>query len=198
MVEAVATEEGIIDLLQDIFRRSDFVPYASGNITMSKHHLVTAAVAEQAGAPAHVVAAALLHDIGHYGTDLRENCRKAEKERALDSDLDVRHPELGAEVLEPYFGPEVTEPIRLHVQAKRYLSATESGYMDKLGLQRVHTLKLQGGPMPPEEVGSFEAKPHFEVAVALRRFEDESHLPKGESLPDFEHFRPLLESLLRK
>ena len=165
---------------------------------MSKHHLVTAAVAEQAGVPAHVVAASLLHDIGHYGTDLRENCRKAEKECALDSELDVRHPELDTEVLEPFFGPEVAEPIRLHVQAKRYLSATDSGYMDKLGPQRVHTLELQGGPMSPEEVGAFEAKPHFEAAVALRRFEDEGHVPKGEPVPDFEHFRPLLESLLRK
>ena len=106
MVEAVATEEGIIDLLQDIFRRSDFVPYASGNITMSKHHLVTADRGRTSRRPRTCRGSRTSprHLLTGYGTDLRENCRKAEKERALDSDLDVRHPERGRKSLNPILG----------------------------------------------------------------------------------------------
>lgn len=200
MAKAGATDVNIIDALREAFDRRDWVPYSSGDIVLTDHHLFCGAVAERAGAAPSLVAALLFHDIGHYG-DLREIRESAEKEEgsghALDPNLDSRHSQLGAQILKPFFGPEVTEPIRLHADAKRYLCTVEPSYLDTLGPQRVYTMVLQGGKMSSDEVTAFEAEPHFEAAVALRRFEDEGSLPEGEPLPDFEHFRPILEGLLK-
>ena len=103
----IGDDENVIDILHEIFDRSDWVPYASGDITMSIHHLTTAAMAERAAASPNLFAAALLHDFGHYGVDYRTNCMKAEQAHQLDPDLDVEHPGIGAQVLSAFFGPEV-------------------------------------------------------------------------------------------
>ncbi len=113
----------------------------------------------------------------------------------LGAETDSRHEEVGARLLAPFFGPEVTEAIRLHVAAKRYLSAVEPGFLDKLPPQTARTLDLQGGPMSPDEVAAFEASLHAKAAVKLRRW-DEGGIVPGLATPDFAHYRPLIESLL--
>ena len=114
----------------------------------------------------------------------------------LGADTDRRHEEVGAQLLAPFFGSEVTEPIRLHVAAKRYLSAVEPGFLDKLAAQTAHTLDLQGGPMSLDEVTAFEANVGAEDAVKLRRW-DEGGIVPGLATPDFAHYRPLIEGLLK-
>ena len=74
--------------------------------------------------------------------------------------VDDVHEELGAKWLAKRFGPEVVEPVRLHVPAKRYLCATDPAYFARLSPASVHTLRLQGGPMSAEEVAAFEANPY--------------------------------------
>ncbi|MGW6710441.1 hypothetical protein ACWGDE_36885 [Streptomyces sp. NPDC054956] len=113
----------------------------------------------------------------------------------MEGGVDNRHSHTGADWLGRWFGPEVTEPVRLHVAAKRYLCAVEPGYFGLLSEASVHTLRVQGGPMTAEEVRGFEALPGAADAVAVRRRDERAKDPDL-ATPDFGHFRPLLEALL--
>ena len=150
-------------------------------VPIGEHMLQAGALAEAAGAAGAVVAAALLHDIGHL---LGE-----------DEDED-RHGEAGANWLSQWFGAAVTEPVRLHVPAKRYLCAADAEYFGLLSAESVRTLSLQGGPMTAAEVASFEALPFFRDAVAVRRWDDQAKDP-AVTAPRFAHFVPLLAALVR-
>ena len=200
MIGTSASNEQFIELLSGLFARAGSGagsrPYRDDAVTMAEHMLQTAALAERAAAPAHLVAAALLHDVGHFGTDFPENDLEGSHATMLGADTDRRHEEVGAQLLAPFFGSEVTEPIRLHVAAKRYLSAVEPGFLDKLAAQTAHTLDLQGGPMPPDQAAAFEATVGAEDAVKLRRW-DEGAIVPGLATPDFAHYRRLIEDLLK-
>src|SRR5262249_53804763 len=133
------------------------------------------------------ITAALLHDIGHLLHDLPEDCARA--------GIDDTHEDRGARWLTAYFGPAVTEPIRLHVPAKRYLCATDASYFQHLSEASIRSLNLQGGPLTPDEVQQFRQQPFAEAAVALRRW-DEAAKVTGLTTPGLEHFRPHLEAVL--
>jgi gamma-butyrobetaine dioxygenase len=149
-------------------------------VPIGEHMLQAGALAEAAGAEEPLVAAALLHDIGHLlGEDEDEE----------------RHGESGAQWLSQWFGDAVTEPVRLHVPAKRYLCAADADYLGLLSAESVRTLSLQGGPMTADEVAAFEALPHARDAVAVRRWDDQAKDP-AVSAPRFAHFAPLLDALL--
>ncbi|WP_043259413.1 2-trimethylaminoethylphosphonate dioxygenase [Streptomyces hokutonensis] len=186
--EAVAAGEFIEELAQ-LFEGEGASAYLGERVTMAQHMLQAAARAEEAGASEALVVAALLHDLGHFhgpvsGAEL------------MEEGIDNRHSHTGADRLAEWFGPEVTEPIRLHVAAKRYLCAVEPDYFDRLSPASVHTLEIQGGPMPPAETAEYEASPHAADGIAVRRWDDEAKDP-GATTPDFAHFRALLMSLLR-
>ena len=130
-------------------------------------------------APPATVLASLLHDVGHMIHQLGEDPAA----RGVD---DV-HEELGARWLAERFGPEVSEPVRLHVAAKRYLCAVEPDYFGKLSPDSVRSLGLQGGPMSAEEVAAFKAGPSCAEAVRLRRYDEAAKDPRAKT-PDFDHF----------
>lgn len=185
--EQATAEAGFLDELAALFAGEGAREYLGEDVTMAQHMLQAGARAEAAGAPDRLVAAALLHDIGHFhgplhGTDLMEG-------------TDNRHSHTGADRLAHWFGPEVTEPVRLHVAAKRYLCAVEPEYLDALSEASVYTLRVQGGPMSPDDVAEFESNPYAQDGVALRRWDDLAK-DTGADTPDFGHFRPLLAALL--
>ena len=138
--------------------------YGGEAVTQLEHGLQCAQVAENEGAPAHLILAALVHDIGHLLHD--------EFEQAQARGEDRFHENLGADFLAKWFGPQVCEPVRLHVAAKRYLCAADGDYAKGLSAASVHTLRIQGGPMNAREAAEFEAHPYFEAAVQLRRHDD--------------------------
>ncbi|MFJ3895332.1 phosphonate degradation HD-domain oxygenase [Streptomyces sp. NPDC090083] len=177
-----------VDELAGLFAGEGASAYLGEEVTMAQHMLQSAACAEQAGAPDALVAAALLHDLGHFHGPVSGE--------ELMQGTDNRHSHTGADRLAEWFGPEVTEPIRLHVAAKRYLCAVEPGYFDRLSPASVHTLEVQGGPMSEAEVAAYEANPYAADGVAVRRWDDEGKDPEAPT-PDFGHFRPLLTALLR-
>jgi gamma-butyrobetaine dioxygenase len=150
--------------------------------------LQAAALAEQDGAPPTLIAAALLHDVGHFTGTVTG--------RDLMQGTDNRHSEQGANWLAQWFGPEVTEPVRLHVDAKRYLCAVEPGYLGRLSPASVYTLGVQGGPMRGDELARFEANPFADAACHVRRWDDQAKDPAAVA-PPFAHFEPVLERLLR-
>ncbi len=107
------------------------------------------------------------------------------------------HESLGSAWLSQHFGPEVSEPVRLHVAAKRYLSASEPGYFDVLSEASKLSLKLQGGPMSADEQRRFAAERFFREAVDLRRWDDEGKIV-GLKTPDLGYFEPMIERALRR
>jgi gamma-butyrobetaine dioxygenase len=167
-----------LEAIGELFAGPGARAYLGEPVTIGAHMLQAAALAERASADSTLVAAALLHDIGH-----------------LCHETDAGHAEAGARWLRRWFGPAVTEPVRLHVAAKRYLCATEPGYLGRLSAESVRTLTLQGGPMTAEEASRFLALAHARGAVAVRRW-DEAAKDPAVVPPPFSHFAPLLAGLV--
>jgi phosphonate degradation associated HDIG domain protein len=133
-------------------------------VTQREHAEQTAALAAGAGASDALVAAALLHDVGH----LLELATGADG--PIDDDL--HHEARGARYLSELFPPAVTTPIALHVRAKRYLCAVDDGYRAGLSAGSERSLRLQGGALEPGEVEAFERLDGAPAAVHLRRWDD--------------------------
>jgi predicted HD phosphohydrolase len=151
------------------------------DVTALQHALQCAQLAEWAGSPATLVAAALLHDVGHFvGSD--------------DADIDDVHEQRALGLLSLDFGRAVLEPIRLHVEAKRYLVAVHPQYAGKLSPASLHSLMLQGGPMNADERRWFEGLPYAEEAVSLRRFDDAAKTP-GQRTPPLAYYLAQLAPL---
>jgi phosphonate degradation associated HDIG domain protein len=179
------------DIVADIARRLDVNGqhrYGLSDINQIQHGLQAAWLAEQAGDPPSLIAAALMHDIGHMLHDLGEN--------PAGEGIDDRHEEVGYAYLAARFGPEVTEPVRLHVAAKRYLCGKEADYFAKLSQDSVLSLSLQGGPMSAGEIAEFERLPFWREAVRLRRY-DEGAKVKGLATPELAHFMPYVAQVVK-
>jgi phosphonate degradation associated HDIG domain protein len=180
-------QTGIIDEIFARFQQRGHQSYGE-RVTQLEHSLQAAYFAEQQGAQPTLIAAALLHDVGHLLHDRGEDI--------ADQGIDAIHEQIGGEFLEQYFTPAVAEPARLHVAAKRYLCAVDPAYFATLSPASVQSLALQGGPMHAAEVKAFEALPYYKEAVQLRRFDDLGKVPEMQT-PGLEHFRPNLEAGLR-
>lgn len=158
--------------------------YGGEEVTQLAHALQCATFAQQAGAPDSLIAAALLHDIGHVVNPKDEG--------ATRRGVDAAHEAVGAGYLARWFGPAVTGPVAQHVAAKRYLCQTEDGYYARLSDESVRSLALQGGPFSVEEAAAFLARPYAADAVALRRWDELAKDPDMRT-PGLEDFRPVLE-----
>jgi phosphonate degradation associated HDIG domain protein len=165
--------------LLDIFVGRATKRYGLSAINQLQHALQAAALAEKDEAPAATVLASLLHDVGHMIHTLGEN--------PAGRGIDDVHEELGARWLAERFGPEVSEPVRLHVAAKRYLCTVESDYFGKLSPDSVRSLELQGGLMSADELEAFRANPYHAGAVRLRRYDEAAKDPRANT-PDFDHY----------
>ena len=128
-----------------------------------EHALQTAAVLRrQVPGDRELAVAGLVHDIGHL----------------LPGVGDAEHAGAGAAAVREALGERVATLVGLHVEAKRYLVATEGGYGGGLAADSVASLAVQGGPMSPEECEAFEHLALAGDAVALRRA-DESGKVEG-------------------
>jgi len=172
-------EAELFQQLEDIYGRRAHGRYGLEDVSQLQHALQAAALAEADGAPPALVLAALLHDVGHMIHKLGDN-------PAADG-VDDRHEILGAKWLAKRLPPAVSEPVRLHVEAKRYLCAVEPDYFAKLAPDSVLSLKLQGGPMEAAEAASFRAQAYAEDAIALRRYDELAKDPRA-ATPDTAHF----------
>ena len=162
--------------------------YGLHDVTQRQHALQAAMFAERDGHAAPLIAASLLHDIGHLVHDLGEN--------PAGRGIDDRHEQVGHDFLVQWFGPEVTEPVRLHVAAKRFLCATEADYLAKLSADSVLSLALQGGKMSAAETAAFCALPHWQDAIRLRRY-DEAAKVKDLPTPPSRYFLPFVAACLK-
>lgn len=186
-MSAAADPNDPIAVIADLFAGQGTEDYFGEPVSQAEHMLQTAALATAAGASDALVAAALLHDVGHFhGTHTGADLMRG---------TDNHHSETGAEWLSPWFGPQVCVPIRLHVAAKRYLCAVDPAYLATLSPASRHTLDVQGGPMTPDAVRRFHEDPWRADAVALRRWDDLAKDP-AVAAPAFDTYQDLLRGLL--
>ena len=162
--------------------------YGREFVSQLEHALQCAHLAELAGEPAPTIAAALLHDLGHMLT-----AKDVEARETVASHDDL-HQYVALPFLRPTFCDEVLEPIRLHVDAKRYLCRIDPAYFGTLSPASVRSLQLQGGAFDGEQAERFMANPHARAAVRLRRYDDLAKVP-GALTPPIGHYIGLLRGL---
>lgn len=162
--------------------------YGGEAVTQLEHALQAADLAYREGASDALVAAALLHDVGHL---------LADDDGAAESGHDLYHEEAGARFVARHFPQAVSEPIRLHVDAKRYLCAIDPDYFATLSPASVRTLVLQGGPFDEAGATAFRLTPFSEDAVKLRFWDDLAKDPEADP-PPLAFFRPVVERARRR
>ena len=174
-----------LSAIDALYRQKGHLAYSGEPVTQLQHALQTASLAEQANASATLVTASLLHDLGHLLAD--------QGETPTARGIDDAHQYFVVPFLRGLFDAQVIEPIRLHVDAKRYLCAVRSEYRDQLSPDSIRSLQLQGGVFTPAEASAFIAQPHADAAVQLRRWDD---LAKAVDMatPDLEHFAACMRS----
>ncbi len=171
-----------------VFARHGAEHYGEG-VSQIDHALQCAQLAVDHDCSDTLVVAALLHDIGR----LIEPTGNDDERHGIDA----RHEDIGALMLATYFPRAVTEPIRLHVAAKRYLCAVDAGYRATLSAASLSSQAVQGGAMGEAEVARFRAEPFFAAAVQLRRFDDWGKRT-GCPVATLDSYRPVLEAVIRE
>jgi predicted HD phosphohydrolase len=181
------SRQTIVPFLLQIFETRGPESYLGESVSMAEHMEQSAACAREDGASDEIVIASLLHDIGHFIGDFELD--------ALEKGMDNFHEDSGALILEQFYPPEVSEPVRLHVAAKRYLCTVDDSYYGKLSDASINSFNLQGGKMNAQEVAEFEENPHHKAAIKLRHYDDDGKV-QGRQIYKIDHYKPLLESLL--
>ncbi|MEM1334815.1 MAG: phytanoyl-CoA dioxygenase family protein, partial [Actinomycetota bacterium] len=180
------TAADVADAIVDLYERKGQSHYDEV-VTQMSHARQCGSQAMAHRATPETIVAAFLHDIGHLLVDEHDG-------NGDFLDRDLHHEDVGARFLANWFGPAVTEPIRLHVPAKRYLCAVDATYHDGLSEASVRSLVVQGGPMSHSEVEEFEGNDGFEAAVDLRRWDDAAKTA-GAPTAALDTFRTLIESV---
>lgn len=181
------TPDNIVAFIADIFDRRGGEEYLGEPVTMAQHMLQGATIAEQNGLSEEIIVGALLHDIGHFTSEFGTY--------HPDDTKDRHHEDAGAEVLAPFFPSVITDCVKYHVAAKRYLCATKPDYFARLSPASVHTLELQGGPMSAAEIEAFEQNPNLKETIQVR-YLDEAGKRADMTTPDFAHFAPMVQRLV--
>ncbi len=179
--------------LIDLYKRFGHADYIGEPVSQLEHMCQAAELAEKAGADEEMILAAFFHDIGHLYEAL-----SGEKTGQMEGFGTVDHEALGADFIrEKGFGERCAKLVASHVAAKRYLTATDTAYYQKLSEASRETLRLQGGPMTDAEILAFEADPLWKEYIQLRQW-DEQAKETGKPLPDFAKYREMMMRHLEK
>jgi phosphonate degradation associated HDIG domain protein len=176
-----------VDDVVGLYAERGAAQYSGEAVSQLEHALQCAALAERAGAAPELVAASFLHDLGHL---------LAERPHQIGTRQDDQHERRAAALLATLFAPAVVEPIRWHVDAKRYLCCVEQGYCDGLSPASRHSLALQGGVFDGPLARRFAALPFAKDAVRLRRWDDLAKTPAVPT-PPLAHYAKLLRLVAR-
>jgi predicted HD phosphohydrolase len=174
----------LFEEIANLFDARGHEAYGEG-VSIAEHCLQTAALARSQSAGCGLVVAALLHDIGHF------------TEAPDDAFGYHKHDRSGGIWLAARFPSVVSEPVRLHVAAKRYLCAVEPDYFDRLSMPSRYSLAKQGGPLTSEEVAEFARHPFSGSAVRLRRWDDCGKIA-GMVVPPLESYRQTIAMALEE
>jgi phosphonate degradation associated HDIG domain protein len=179
----------IIEKIKCIFEERGSDQYGTEAVTQLQHALQSGQLAEESGAPESMVIAALIHDIGHIFT-------ASNLAESSEDNLDDQHELIANAWIKEHFGPEVADPIRLHVIAKRYLCTKYPSYETQLSPTSYKSYLDQGGPMSSEEMAQFESELFYREALELRKWDDLAKA-QNKQTPSFSHFIPAMDSCLK-
>jgi phosphonate degradation associated HDIG domain protein len=174
-----------LDEVVTLFERRGRQQYGAEAVSQLEHALQCATLAQTAGEGPHMISACLLHDLGHL---LREH-----DDDPFEHGVDDVHEYIALPFLRSLFDQVVLEPIRLHVDAKRYLCATEKDYWGGLSAASRRSLELQGGAFSPEEAQLFIGRAYADEALRLRRWDDQAKVV-GQATPGLAHFVGVLRA----
>lgn len=183
------TADTVVDFIIGLFNHMGDQDYLGETISQQDHGIQCAVLADQLEGRDSLTAAALLHDIGHFLHSFPQTC--------AEDGIDSVHEDLGADFLARFFPPEVSEPVRLHVNAKRYLCGSDPDYFATLSAASVRSLELQGGPLEGAQQEAFIDQPHAQDAVILRRCDDGAKVA-GLHVPSIESYRDMLNGLVAR
>ncbi|WP_019502504.1 phosphonate degradation HD-domain oxygenase [Pseudanabaena sp. PCC 6802] len=173
-----------LQTILDLFAQRGSQMYGLEAVSQLEHALQCATLAEAEGQNPEAIAACLLHDLGHLIHEFGDDAAK----RGIDD----RHEHRALPLLQQLFGAAITEPIRLHVDAKRYLCTADPDYWSTLSRASQVSLELQGGALSSEEASQFIDRPYAREAVRLRWLDDRAKIV-GLDTPDLAHFIPVLQ-----
>ncbi|XP_076354089.1 2-amino-1-hydroxyethylphosphonate dioxygenase (glycine-forming)-like [Tachypleus tridentatus] len=180
------TEVEVVNKVFTLFEKYGNRDYLGEPVTQTQHMLQCARLAENGGFPTEVVLGALFHDIGHLV--------------GMDEDLDTMvtnetclgaqsHEVVGERFLKELgFPSTITDLVRGHVDAKRYLVFSNMEYYKKLSDASKLTLVHQGGAMTPEEAQVFSNSPSFDSILLIRSWDDQAKDPKIQVKP-LDHYK---------
>ena len=160
--------------------------YIGEKVTIAEHMIQTAMLAEENHSSQSLICACLLHDYGHFVIE--------DPDYLVSKSIDGKHENVGFDFLKDYFKPEVTEPIKLHVQAKRYLCRNKS-YYDLMSDPSKISLELQGGTMNDDEAQKFTLSKFYKDAITLRKYDDDGKIPNVK-VKKIDDYRDLIASQL--
>ena len=165
--------------IEQLFNERGGEQYAGEAVTQLEHALQSALLAEEEGADGELVTSALLHDLGHLLHDLGAT--------PTLQGVDDLHQFRALPFLRGLFPARVTDPIRLHVDAKRDLCITNPGYSEALSADSKRSLALQGGAFTEEQAQSFIGQPGAIDAVRVRIWDDLAK-EEGRPTPPLSHY----------
>lgn len=175
--------------ISEILSSKGHEQYGTEAVSQLEHALQCATLAEQKNSPPELITASLLHDLGHLIHNLGED--------AAVRGIDDRHEYRALSYLKHIFSPAVTEPIRMHVAAKRYLCAIDANYWSSLSPASKTSLELQGGIFSQAVAQKFIQQPYARDAIKLRIWDDRAKV-KDLKTPDLEHFIPMVKTCIGK
>ncbi|MDG2214115.1 MAG: HD domain-containing protein [Verrucomicrobiota bacterium] len=174
------------DQIRDLFSERGHLAYGEG-VSELQHALQAGYLAQKDNASDNQILAALLHDIGHLLHGLPED--------VAEQGIDAHHEQIGEKWLKKWFGLEISQPVGLHVTAKRYQCTVQADYLEQLSPASAKSFILQGGKMTEAEIRAFEGDPFFNEALQLRTWDDHAKDREMET-PPLEHYLPLIQVAL--
>lgn len=177
-----------IDEIIQLYEKTAGSQYGREAVSQMEHALQCAQLAEAAGETSDTIVAALLHDVGHL---IAAENRGHHDDTQEHNDL---HEYIALPFLRSVLPEAVLEPIRLHVDAKRYLCAVEPDYWGTLSSASKHSLEQQGGPYSQDAAAVFLQQPYALESVRLRRYDDFAKVPQ-KATPDLAYFTARLRSI---
>ena len=183
--------EKITDEIMELYNGYGGNEYSGEKVTQLEHMVQAAQLAEEQGFDEEVILAAFLHDIGHISEAAKAN-GPGPAAREMDGFGIMDHEELGADFLrEKGFSKKICRLVESHVEAKRYLTATDPAYYAELSDASKKTLEYQGGPMTTEEAAAFEQYPLFTLIIQMRKWDEQAKI-EHKPLPDLQHYRRMI------
>jgi phosphonate degradation associated HDIG domain protein len=180
MQTSVAVVDEVISLLRD----SGGEQYFGEPVSKLEHAEQCAWHAQQAGADEELILASLLHDVGHL-----IDTESAVRDERVGV---VNHDDVGRQwLLERGFSERLATLVGGHVDAKRYLTATNASYMERLTPASQETLRLQGGPMDESTAETFACAPELRDMLRLRSWDEMAKDPQWRG-PGLESYREML------